>query len=57
VAVITEQSCASIVDDPVYQETLRDRAINGKLSPAIECLLWHYAKSAPKQTVAVEGTP
>jgi hypothetical protein len=52
-----KQFCASIVDDPVYQETLRDRAINGKLSPAIECLLWHYARSVPKQTVAVEGTP
>ena len=43
--------CASIVDDPVYQAKLRRRAIAGKLSPAIESLLWYYAKGKPKEHV------
>ena len=41
--------CASIVDDPVYQAKLRRRAIAGTLSPAIESMLWYYAKGKPKE--------
>jgi hypothetical protein len=47
--------CASIVDDPRYQRNLRARAIKATLSPAVEVMLWHYARGVPKQTVAVEG--
>jgi hypothetical protein len=50
-----KEFCASIIDDPEYQRTLRERAINATLSPAVEVMLWHYARGVPKQTVAVEG--
>lgn len=40
--------CASIVDDPAYQRSLRSRALKGHLAPALEAMLWHYAKGKPK---------
>jgi hypothetical protein len=43
--------CGGIIDDPAYQSKLRRRAIAGTLSPAIEALLWHYAKGKPKDYV------
>lgn len=50
-----KEFCASIIDDPTYQQNLRERAIKAELSPAVEVMLWHYARGVPKQTVAVEG--
>jgi hypothetical protein len=47
--------CASIVDDVEYQTTVRRRAIEGTLSPAVECMLWYYAKGKPKESVDVAG--
>jgi hypothetical protein len=35
------------VDDPTCQATLRRRAVIGKLSPVVECMLWYYAKGKP----------
>jgi hypothetical protein len=35
-----KEFCASVVDDPTYQATLRRRAVTGRLSPAVECMLW-----------------
>jgi Family of unknown function (DUF5681) len=46
-----KEFCRSVVDDPRYQVSLRRRAIAGKLSPAIECMLWYYAKGRPVSTV------
>lgn len=37
----------SILEDPVYQETLRQRAYKGKLSPPVEQMLWAYAYGKP----------
>jgi hypothetical protein len=51
-----KEFCASVVDDPAYQARLRRRAVTGKLSPAVECLLWHYAKGKPVERQEV-GTP
>jgi hypothetical protein len=51
-----QEFCASIIDDPQYQRTLRRRAIKATLSPAVEVMLWHYARGVPKQMVAVETT-
>jgi hypothetical protein len=45
--------CASVVDDVVYQNRLRRRALAGTLSPALECMLWHYAKGKPTDTVKI----
>lgn len=43
--------CSSIVDDPAYQQAVRARALKGKLAPAIEAMLWYYAKGKPKELV------
>jgi hypothetical protein len=45
------EACAKLVDDPVYQATLRRRLLQGKLAPAMETMLWHYAKGKPKEHV------
>jgi len=41
-------ACAELVDDPDYRRSLARRLLLGKLSPALECMLWHYAKGKPK---------
>ena len=38
-------------DDPAYRRSLGRRLRTGKLSPAMECLLWYYAKGKPKEEV------
>jgi hypothetical protein len=45
--VEAKEVCAKMVDDPVYQQALRLRLHRGKLAPAVECMLWHYAKGKP----------
>ena len=35
------------VDDRTYRAALRKRLIAGKLAPAVECMLWWYAKGKP----------
>jgi hypothetical protein len=46
-------ACAALVDDPEYQTSLRQRLVTGTLAPAVETMLWYYAKGKPKETVAV----
>lgn len=43
-----KEACAQIVDDPAYRANLHKRAIQGKLKPQLEVLLWHYAKGVPR---------
>lgn len=50
-----KKACAEIVDDPAYRENLIERARNGKLAPAIEAMLWHYAKGKPKEYIEHTG--
>ena len=40
-------ACVAIVDDPQYRKKLLARARAGTLPPAVECMLWHYAKGKP----------
>ena len=35
------------MDDPNYHAQLQERLLAGKLAPAVECMLWHYAKGKP----------
>ena len=49
--------CAAMVDDPAYLANLRKRFIRGKLAPAVECMIWYYAKSKPTEKVAFESAP
>ncbi len=49
-----KEFCASIVDDPNYQEAVRKRALLGQLPPAIEALLWHHRWGKPKEAVQIQ---
>ncbi len=61
--VEAKAACSAIIDDPRYRENLATRAREGKLAPAVECLIWHYSKGKPKETLehlgglAVEMSP
>ena len=43
-----------IVDEPDYRERLLRDAIAGTLPPAIEVMLWHYAKGKPTELVQMD---
>ena len=43
-------ACAAIVDDSTYRKKLMVRAKAGKLAPAVEAMLWHYAYGKPKSS-------
>jgi len=47
--------CSRLVDDPSYQAHLQKRLRAGKLSPAVECMIWHYAKGKPTEQIGLEG--
>ena len=50
-----KEACALIVDDEVYRQNLLARALKGKLAPAVEVMLWYYAKGKPKETIEHQG--
>ena len=55
---VTEEARAAaseIVDNPEYREKLFARALAGELPPAIEAMLWYYAKGKPPETLHVAG--
>jgi len=47
-------ACTAIVDDPAYRRNLASRARRGKLAPAMECMLWHYAKGKPTEDIKLD---
>lgn len=51
-----ETACAHLVDDPVYRARLAKRLRGGRLAPAVECMLWHYAKGKPVERMEVNDT-
>ena len=40
---------------PITGDRLKARLRAGRLPPALECLLWHYAKGKPKDDLQVTG--
>ena len=50
-------ACSELVDEPEYRANLKKRLIAGKLAPAVECMLWLYAKGKPKETVELVDDP
>ena len=44
-----------LVDAPAYRKSLMARLQAGKLAPAMETLLWHYARGKPSDHVEVTG--
>ena len=55
VTIEAREAAGQIVDNPAYRMNLMDRAINGRLPPQVEVLLWHYAKGVPKQTLDINN--
>ena len=45
-----------MVDDPIYREKLRRDLRRRKVAPAIECMLWYFAKGKPVERQEI-GTP
>lgn len=55
VTVEAREAASQLVDDPEYRETLKWRLLAGRCPPAVETMLWYYAKGKPKETIALEG--
>lgn len=41
----------SLVEDPIYLANLKERLDSGKIAPAVECMLYHYAYGKPPETL------
>jgi len=52
--VEAREACAKLVDDPKYRRRLGERLRAGEMSPAVECMIWYYAKGRPKDDVESE---
>ena len=48
-------ACSMIVDDEDYRKALLKAARSRTLAPAMECLLWYYAKGRPTERVEHAG--
>ena len=48
-------ACTLIVDDEEYRAGLLKAARSRTLAPAMECLLWYYAKGKPRDHVEHAG--
>ena len=48
-------ACSLIVDDQDYRQALLKAARSRTLAPAMECLLWYYAKGKPTERVEHAG--
>src|SRR4029453_16317983 len=49
-------ACSHLVDDPAYRTKLTTRLLSGTIAPAVECMLWHYAKGKPVERVELKDT-
>lgn len=56
VSHITKLSCLEMIEDPLYRKQLLKDLRARKLRPAVECMLWYYAKGKPKEMVEHSGT-
>lgn len=51
-----KDAARALLEGPEYVRNRLKRLEEGKLPPAVECLLYHYAYGKPRETLAVEGT-
>ena len=49
-------ACARLVDSKSYRAALKRRLLNGKVAPAMEVLLWHYAHGKPADEIKLDAT-
>lgn len=55
-SAVTKLDCLQMIEDPAYRkQLLRDLRLR-TLRPAVECMLWYYAKGKPKEMVEHSGT-
>ena len=56
VPLLAKLDCLAMVEDPIYRARLLEDLRNRDLRPAVECMLWYYAKGKPKELVEHSGT-
>jgi len=56
ISKITKLDCLAMIEDPAYRKKLLADLRQRKLRPAVECMLWYYAKGKPKEMVEHSGT-
>jgi hypothetical protein len=56
VSTATKLDCLQMIEDPIYRKRLLQDLRERKLRPAVECMLWYYAKGKPKEMVEHSGT-
>jgi hypothetical protein len=49
-------TCLEMVEDPLYRKQLLLDLRARRVRPAVECMLWYYAKGKPKELVEHSGT-
>jgi hypothetical protein len=49
-----QRLAAQIVDDPHYLQELRQAMIDRTVAPAVEVMVWGYAKGRPRANVAAD---
>lgn len=47
--------CRTMVDNLAYRKKLASRMTSGKIAPAVEQMIWHYAYGKPVETVKLTG--
>jgi len=45
------EAATELVENPRYRANLEQRLVAGKLAPAMETLLWHFAYGKPKESM------
>jgi hypothetical protein len=50
-----QEFCRELLEGEVYRRKLRQRLLAGKVAPAFEATLWHYAYGKPKESVEGAG--
>ena len=43
--------CVSLVDNPTYRAKFKAAFLSRSIEPALEILVWHYAKGKPATTI------
>jgi hypothetical protein len=55
ITIEAKELARELVENPAYRSRLKARLLKGKLAPAMETMLWHYAYGKPKETHEVTG--
>lgn len=54
VTLEVRSAARELLDDAAYRASLTRRLVQGKLAPAMESMLWHYAYGKPRELVEAE---